>query len=82
MFKEAGGLKDKDPASDEAQDIVKRIQAYITENMYNCTDEILSGLGKLYSSGGEFTKNINEYGGEGTAEFLDKAIRIYVSENN
>ena len=39
--------------------------------------EILSGLGKMYASGGEFTENIDSYGGEGTAEFTAKAIDIY-----
>lgn len=45
--------------------------------MYTCTKEILSGLGKIYAGGGDFTKNINSYGGEGTAEFTHKAIEIY-----
>ena len=31
----------------------------------------------MYSGGGDFTKNIDEYGGEGTAEFADNAIQIY-----
>ena len=77
FFKEAGEIKDTDPASPEAQDIVKRIQEYITENLYTCSNKILSGLGKMYSGDGEFTKNIDEYGGEVTAEFVDKAIQIY-----
>ena len=77
LFKEAGEIKDEDPASPAAQDLVKRIQAFITEHMYTCTDEILSGLGKMYSAGGEFTKNIDAYGGEGTAVFVDQAIRIH-----
>ena len=77
FFKEAGGIKNTDPASPEAQDLVKRIQDFITENLYTCTNKILKGLGKMYSGGGDFTKNINEYGGEGTAEFVDKAIQIY-----
>ena len=80
LFKEAGTLKDTDPASPEAQDLVKRIQDFITENLYNCSKKILSGLGKMYSGGGDFTKNIDEYGGEGTAEFIDKAIQIYCRE--
>lgn len=80
LFKEAGKIKDTDPASAEAQDLVKRIQDFITENMYTCTNKILSGLGKMYSGGGEFTTNINAYGGEGTAEFVDKAIQIYCKE--
>ena len=77
FFKEAGEIKDTDPAPPEAQDIVKRIQEYITENLYTCSNKILSGLGKMYSGDGEFTKNIDEYGGEGTAEFVDEAIQIY-----
>ena len=77
IFKEAGKIKNSDPSSPEAQETVKKIQDFITENMYNCTNEILSGLGKMYSAGGEFTKNIDTYGGEGTAVFLDKAIQIY-----
>ena len=67
LFKEAGEMKDTDPASPEAQNLVKRIQDYITENMYTCSNKILRGLGKTYSGGGDFTKNIDEYGGEGVA---------------
>lgn len=77
LFKEAGEMKDMNPASPEAQNLVKRIQDYITENMYTCSNKILRGLGKMYSGGGDFTKNIDEYGGEGTAIFVDNAIQIY-----
>jgi len=69
--------KDADPASAEAQALVKKLQEYITQHFYNCTKEILSGLGKMYASGGDFTKNIDSYGGEGTAEFVHQAIEIY-----
>lgn len=77
LFKEAGEMRNTDPASPKAQDLVKRIQNYITENMYTCSNTILRSLGKMYSGGGDFTKNIDEYGGEGTAEFVDHAIQIY-----
>lgn len=77
LFKEAGERKKMDPASLEAQDLVRRIQDYITENMYTCTHQILRSLGQMYSAGGDFTKNIDECGGEGTAVFVDKAIQIY-----
>lgn len=77
LFKEAGDLRNADPASPEAQNIVKRIQNFITENMYTCSNKILRGLGKMYSGGGDVTTNIDEYGGEGTSEFIDKAIQIY-----
>ena len=77
LFKEAGKIKNSDPASIDAQNLVKRIQDYITENLYTCTNKILRGLGKMYSGGGEITTNIDVYGGEGTAVFVANAIEIY-----
>lgn len=77
LFKEAGKIKNSDPASDDAQNLVKRIQDYITENLYTCTNKILRGLGKMYSGGGDFTTNIDVYGGKGTANFVSDAIEIY-----
>lgn len=77
LFKEAGEIKNSDPASVDAQNLVKRIQDYITENLYTCTNKILRGLGKIYSGGGDITTNIDAYGGEGTAVFVANAIEIY-----
>lgn len=77
LFKEFGELKGQDPASAQAQELVSRLQAYITEHFYTCTKQVLSGLGKMYAGGGDFTKNIDEAGGRGTAEFVDRAIQIY-----
>jgi len=77
LFGEFGQIRDADPASKEAQALVKKLQDYITEHMYTCTREILSGLGKMYAGGGDFTKNIDSYGGEGTAGFTSRAIEIY-----
>ena len=77
LFVQLGAIRDSDPASERAQALVRDLQEYITENYYNCTKEILSGLGKMYAAGGEFTKNIDSYGGDGTAEFTHKAIEIY-----
>ena len=61
------------PASCEAQRIVKKLQNYISENFYNCTDEILLGLGKMYAADERFKKSINKYS-DGTAEFVSEAI--------
>ena len=77
IFAEIGQIRDKDPASEEAQAMAKKLQDYITEHMYTCTKEILSGLGKMYAGGGDFTTNIDKIGGEGTAEFASQAIEIY-----
>ena len=81
IFKEFGKIREADPGSPEAQALVKKLQDYITEKMYTCTDEILSGLGKMYGSGGDFTKNIDSFGGEGTAQFASDAIEIYCDKN-
>ena len=75
---ELDAVKSADPASAEAQALVKKLQDYITQHFYNCTNEILSGLGKMYAGGGDFTKNIDSYGGGGTAEFVHQAIEVYI----
>ena len=65
--------------SNEAQALVAKLQAHITENYYTCTDEILAGLGKMYVADERFKKNIDKYG-DGTAEFVSEGIRIYVEK--
>lgn len=77
IFAEFGKMKEQDAASDLVQSQVKKLQDFISEHYYTCTKEILFGLGKMYASGGEFTENIDNYGGEGTAKFTAKAIDIY-----
>ncbi len=65
------------PAATECLAQAKKIQDFITANYYNCTKEIFAGLGQMYGAGGDFTKNINEVGGEGTAEFAAEVIALY-----
>lgn len=78
LFEEFGRIRGCcDASSLEAQALVGRLQSYITENFYHCTKEILSGLGKMYASDGEFADNIDKAGGEGTAKFAADAISIY-----
>ncbi len=77
IFAEFGKIRDTDPASGEAQALVKKLQEYISAHYYTCTKEILGGLGKMYAAGGDFTKNIDGFGGEGTAGFASRAIEIY-----
>ncbi|MDD3278003.1 MAG: MerR family transcriptional regulator [Lachnospiraceae bacterium] len=77
LFVEFGEMKESDPGSAEAQNQVKKLQKFINEYFYHCTDEILFSLGQMYSGGGEFTENIDHAGGAGTAAFTTEAIRIY-----
>ena len=62
--------------SNEAQALVAKLQAHITENYYTCIDEVLAGLGKMYVADERFKNNIDKYG-EGTAEFATDAIEVY-----
>ena len=77
IFEEFGAVKDQDPGSEKAQNLVKKLQNHISTHFYNCTGQILSGLGKMYAAGGEFTQNIDACGGEGTALFAAAAIEHY-----
>ena len=45
--------------SAEAQALVVKLQAHVTANYYNCTDEILAGLGKMYVADERFKKTID-----------------------
>ena len=63
----------------EVQSLVGKLQEYITQNYYTCTNEILAGLGKMYVADERFKKNIDKYG-EGTAEFVSNSIVVFCQE--
>ena len=63
----------------EVQSLVGKLQDYITQNYYTCTNEILAGLGKRYVADERFKESIDKYG-EGTAEFSSKAIAVFCQE--
>ena len=65
-----------EPDSVEAQNLVKMLQNHITETCYNCTNEILAGLGQMYVGDGRFKNNIDKHA-DGTASFICKAIAVY-----
>ena len=81
IFVEFYECKDKgnSATSKEAQELVLKLQEYITANFYTCTDEILENLGQTYVSDEEFKKNIDKYG-EGTAEFVAETIKFYLKK--
>ena len=80
IFVEFGLMKEMNPSDEKVQFQVKKLQDYITEHFYKCSNEILAGLGKMYVGGGEFTENIDAAGGVGTAEFTNAAIEIFCKE--
>lgn len=75
IFAEIGKVKHLSPDCEEAQRLIKKLQNFITENYYTCTDKILKGLGEMYVSDERFKNNIDKAGGIGTAEFTAKAIK-------
>ncbi|MBD5520247.1 MAG: MerR family transcriptional regulator [Lachnospiraceae bacterium] len=77
MFSELGELKHLSPDSDEVQKKISALQKFITNNYYVCTNEILSGLGEMYVCDERFKNNIDKAGGDGTADFVKRAIDAY-----
>ena len=67
------------PDFDESQCLVKKLQNYISENYYNCTNEILAGLGQMYVFDERFKNNIDKHS-IGTAEFISNAIKVYCNK--
>lgn len=80
VLAEFGTLKDRSPSDSMVQEQVRKLQAYISEHYYRCSNEILASLGGMYAGGGSMTQNINAAGGEGTAEFAGEAIQAYCSQ--
>ena len=71
--------KDESPDSAKAQSLVKMLQNHITENYYDCTNEILAGLGQMYVADERFMNNIDKHA-DGTAMFIGEAIKVYCSK--
>lgn len=71
-----------DPASEEATAQAKRIQDFISQHYYTCSDEVFLQLGRAYGSGGDFTRNIDASAGEGAGAFAMKAVEALVATRN
>lgn len=65
------------PEDEQARLQVEKLKQFITERMYTCTDEILSGLGQMYVNDERFTKNTDKHG-KGTAEYVSECIDHYI----
>lgn len=78
VFAEFAACKQSGAAADSAnaQALVSKLQAYITEHYYTCTPQILHGLGEMYVADERFRKNIDKCG-EGTAVFAAAAIAVF-----
>lgn len=77
LFAELGKLKSCAPEEQAVQEKIAAIQQFITDNYYDCTNDILQGLGQMYVSDERMQRNIDKAGGEGTAAFASRAIKVY-----
>lgn len=68
----AGGAGDQD-----AQRLVAEWQAHIRRYYYDCTTEILAGLGEMYTQDERFRRHLDDRYGAGFAAFFSEAIRRY-----
>lgn len=71
---------DKGPASSEAQKAVGEWRQHITDNFYNCSLEIVRGLGDMYVADERFTKNIDKVK-PGLVLFMRDAMHIYCASH-
>ena len=76
IFAQAGQIRHLSPASQEAQALTEKLRGFISENFYNCTEEVFQGLGQLYKADQRFQENIDRAGGKGTADFVSQAISV------
>lgn len=79
IMKEFADKRSEDPSSKKVQELVSKWQKFISDKYYDCTNEILKSLGEMYVLDERFKKNIDK-NGEGTAEFISQAIKIYVNK--
>jgi hypothetical protein len=67
---------DKEANSPEIQKLIAELRQHITEDVCDCTPEILKQLGNIYAFNKCFTNKVDNYR-SGFAAFLRKAIYIY-----
>lgn len=72
-----GSLREKGADAPEVQAAVGELRQLITDCFYPCNRETLRGLGQMYTADERFRQNIDSAGGEGTAQFVSEAIRVY-----
>lgn len=77
LFGEIGTLKALQPSAEAVQEKIGALQRLITENYYSCSNEVLCGLGRMYTEDERFQQNIDRAGGDGTAKFVRDAIEVY-----
>ncbi len=76
IFRAFAALVGESASDTRVQSLVLRWQAFISKHHYNCTNEILAGLGQMYVGDERFLQNIDAFGA-GTAKLMSDAISVY-----
>lgn len=79
LMREFAAMRELAAGDARVQALVERWQQYITDHFYTCTDEILAGLGQMYTADERFKASIDACG-EGTAALMSAAIEAYLSK--
>lgn len=80
IFSSFAAHMDHAPSEPVVQQLVQRWRDHITAHHYNCTVQILSGLGMMYVADERFAENLNRFG-DGNAQFMSDAIAYYCAHN-
>lgn len=76
IFSAFASLAGTDPADARVQALVARWKSFISESYYDCSNEMLAGLGLMYLEDQRFTENLDKFGA-GTAKLMSDAIAVY-----
>ncbi|MGL5087732.1 MAG: MerR family transcriptional regulator, partial [Clostridium sp.] len=76
IFGEVAECMELPPSCKKVQSLISLWQKYITENYYNCTNEMLQCLALMYVEDERFKFYINSIG-DNLAEYISKAINFY-----
>lgn len=79
IFFAFAALAGTDPADARVQALVARWKSFISESYYDCSNEMLAGLGQMYLEDQRFTENLDKFGA-GTAKLMSDAIAVYCKE--
>lgn len=69
----------EEPETKAVQALVEEWKNFITMAYYDCTLEILAGLGEMYVADERFMSNIDKFG-SGTAKLMSNAIKVYCNK--
>jgi DNA-binding transcriptional MerR regulator len=81
IFSSFANISHLEPSSREAMELVRRWQHHISNYFYECSDEILGGLGQMYLQDERFIEHMDTFK-EGTTVFISNAIAAFLSKKS